>query len=328
MIVDAEVYELTGPGDLVTRTERLDLSQLDPNAVAARTLVSAISPGTELAAFLGYPPLRPMQTYPRVIGYCNVAEVVAVGDAVTDLEPGSRVLSFQSHRSAFICARADVTPLPATADIIACSAAYFFHLGYAAVLRARPAPDQHVAVIGLGTIGLATVAVAAMAGARVTAVSGRESAPAPEMGACQQLTPSQAEGTLGGDIDTVITTSNRWADWRLALTCARHGGTVASLGFPGRGEPPPDFNPLDSRWLYDKQLAIVGCGLIPDATDPAAGNWYDIKTTLPLIISRVLDHTLPARRLVSEVVSSRALAKTYERLAAREPGLITCVLEW
>lgn len=324
MTTPATVYELTGPGDLVTRQESLDTDNLGPNEVAARTLVTAVSPGTEVAAFIGLPPLRPMQVYPRVVGYCNIAEVIEVGPAIVDLQPGARIASFQSHRSAFICDRAEATALPPTADITSCSVAYLFHLGYAAALRTKLVAGQDIAVVGLGAVGLATVAVAAMAGARVTAVSARDWPPAIEMGAHRMIGPTETTAAF----DTVFTTSNRWSDWQLALSLARHGGTIASLGFPGRGEPPPEYNPVDSRWLYDKQLAILGCGSVAEPAGSSTGDWFDIGKTFPFVLSRVLDRALPARRLISEVVSADNLATVYRRLAARERGLITCALEW
>ena len=64
------------------------------NEIIAKTILSAISPGTELAAYMGQPPLRPsIQQYPRLLGYCNVARVVAVGRAVKDCRMGDSVLT-------------------------------------------------------------------------------------------------------------------------------------------------------------------------------------------------------------------------------------------
>src|SRR5689334_8047017 len=106
--MESAVYELTGPRNLVIRSSTLDLMGLNETQIAGKTLVSVLSPGTELAAYRGDPPLRPGNPYPRLVGYCNVASVLAAGSAVSDLRPGDRVITFQSHRSAFICAASEV----------------------------------------------------------------------------------------------------------------------------------------------------------------------------------------------------------------------------
>ena len=54
--------------------------------------MTAISPGTELAAYVGLPPLRDGPAYPRLQGYCNVGRVLTVGERVRHLVPGQRVL--------------------------------------------------------------------------------------------------------------------------------------------------------------------------------------------------------------------------------------------
>jgi len=321
MTLTADIYELRGTRDLHLRHETLDPDTLGANEVVARTLVSAISPGTEIAAFVGLPPLRPMKVYPRVTGYCNIAEVLAVDTGVSDVKPGDRIATFQSHRSAFICPRDDVMGiLPPDADIEACALAYMFHLGYVATLRAGLNPDDKVAVIGMGTVGLGTVAVCATAGAQVHAISDIAMVPAQAMGAHATMTKATALDSDAADADLVITTSNHWEDWELALSLARSEGSIAVMGFPGRGENAPAFNPLDSRWVYDKQLTIVGCGMNP------AGS--PLKESYPYILSKVADGTLPARKMIGDIVNWQNLAQVYERLAARETGLITCVLDW
>ena len=326
-MTDAVVWRLHGPHDL--RAEPEPLGAPGPGEIACRTVVSAVSPGTELAAWAGLPPLRPMQVYPRVNGYCNVAEVTAVGEGVEAVTPGDTVASFQSHRSAFVCpASAVAARLPEDADPVACSTTYLFHLGYAALLRAGLTAGHKVAVIGMGAIGLGTIAVAKLGGATTVALSNQDGALAEAMGA-DAVTPrdESARRTAGG-ADIVVVTANGWDDWRLALELARPGGTIAVLGFPGRGEAAPAFNPLDSRWLYDKQLAILGCGMVPEIEADARDLRFTLARTFPWLLERVAGGDLPARLLVSDVVRWDALPEVYRRLEEREKGLVTCVLDW
>lgn len=326
-MTEAVVWRLHGPRDL--RAEREPLAVPGAGEIACRTLVSAVSPGTEVAAWAGLPPLRPMRAYPRVNGYCSVARVTAVGAGVEALKPGDVVASLQSHRSAFVCpASAIPACLPDDADPVACATTYLFHLGYAALLRAGLTAGHKVAVIGMGAIGLGTVALARLGGATTVALTNQDGAAAEAMGAHAVVRKDASAADAAGGADIMVVTANGWDDWRLALELARPGGTVAVLGFPGRGEAAPAFNPLDSRWLYDKQLAILGCGMVPEIEADARDLRFTLARTFPWLLERVATGELPARRLVSDVVPWDTLPEVYKRLEVREKGLVTCVLDW
>lgn len=330
----ASVARLLEPGDLRFETEPLAWAK-GRGEILARTLWSAISPGTELAAFEGLPPLRPGRVYPRLMGYCNVAQVLAVGNDVADIAPGVRIVTWQSHRSAFVCKSADILAVLApTADARAATATYLFHLGLDAVQKAGLALGHRVAVLGLGALGLGAVAMAAKAGAHVTAISRRPAmtASAHAMGASafgDGADPTALATATGlGGFDCVVTTSNRWDDWQLALQLARRGGTIAVLGFPGRGAPAPDFNPLESRYFYDKQLRIMACGQ-PVARDlPPDEVRFTLKRNMPAIAEAIAADALPTAPLLTDEFPAARLADAYRALAARDGARVTAVLAW
>ncbi len=212
-----------------------------------------------MAAYKGAPPLRPMKVYPRLLGYCNVAEVVDVGVGVVGLNVGDRVYSHQSHRSEFVCDQSALITTPDGCDPAMMSTAYLYHLGYSALLKGRYKPGENLAVIGLGTLGLASVAVSRLMGASVLAVSGHAEVRdvAVSMGVDRvigkdvEAVIDASAGMAGGSgIDLVVLTSSTWDDYRLALETVRPGGCVCMLGFPGREDPIPPFNPLDSRYFF------------------------------------------------------------------------------
>ena len=262
--IEASVVYLNAPYELEFRKEVLAADGLGSGDILCETLVSAISPGTELGAFTGLPPLRPGTGYPRLMGYCNVSRILAVGTGVRDLQRGDRVLSFASHRSHFILQADDILlPVPAELDSDGVACTYLFQLGYDAVLRSAVRPGSRVLVVGLGVLGLASVAMAHVAGARVFALSDH---PVPrriaqEFGAVaafdrnslQELRDALADRKA----DVIVATTNGWQDWRICLEMAGLRGTIVSLGFPGRGEPPRADNPLDSEFFYAKQLQIM-----------------------------------------------------------------------
>jgi threonine dehydrogenase-like Zn-dependent dehydrogenase len=319
-------------------TETLDIANLDSNQIAAETLFSAISPGTEVSAFKGDPPLRPMKVYPRVVGYCNIAQIIAAGKKVKGYQVGDIILTHQSHRSAFICS-SDVilAKIPEEADLPQSSTTYLFHLGYNSLLRGDVRPGHNAAVLGLGTLGLTTVAVSKLFGTKTMALTGRESVfpIATDMGAdivvnkddpkLNQIISSNFYET---GIDLLVTTSNSWKDWKLALGIPRKMGKICVLGFPGRTHPVPDFNPLDSSTFYDKQLNIIACGYTPGNSLPPEDMRFNLKRNCRYLLDQILNGNLPAHKIISDVVAWTEIGDLYQALTKRKKGLITAVLKW
>jgi len=329
----AAVVYLNAPRSLEVRRETIDADLLAPADILCETLITAISPGTELAAYTGLPPLKDGAAYPRVQGYCNVARVLAVGAAVTIPRVGDRVLSFASHRSHFVLPAADVLLIldPGMAeDRIAC--AYLFHLGYNAVLRAAVTAGSRVLVIGQGALGIASTAMAALAGARVWALSDHPEARRRALAAGAReaharrdieslrhaLTPALA--------DVVIVTTNGWEDWSTALELAAMRGTIACLGFPGRSAPPGEFNPLSSRFFYVKQLRIEAVGMSPERAEARGFLRHNERDNLRFIAELLTEGRLDSRLLVSGEYAGTEVERAYRDLLARKDSPITYLL--
>jgi threonine dehydrogenase-like Zn-dependent dehydrogenase len=334
LTIESVVAVLEAPRRVLMRREMLQTS-LGPHDVLCATEVSVISPGTELAAFVGAPALRPGVGYPRLLGYCNVARILECGTAVKTVAPGARILTFASHRSHFVTSAEEILAV-LSADVpgkhAACS--YLFHLGYSAVLDSGLRAGSTVVVIGLGVLGLASIATAALAGADVIAVGDQAHSQriARELGARAVYGRADATALLEevgeARADAVITTSNAWSDWPLALQCAGMRATVAVLGFPGRNEPPPSFNPLDSQHFYTRQLRIVASGMQPQRADDRGYLRFNERTNLARLLRWIEQGRLSAGQLISGEVEGRELASAYERLLARAEPAVTFALRW
>jgi threonine dehydrogenase-like Zn-dependent dehydrogenase len=307
---------LDGAGDLRLEEKELDPGLLEPDQIYVETLVSALSTGTDLGNYAGdseYVPGAP--PYPRAVGYSNVGRVVRVGSDVRVVTAGARIFALKPHQSAYIARESEtLAPVPDGVRSEEASLAYLAQLGLAALQQAHCEPDDRVTVIGLGVIGLCTVAVAKMLGARVTAVANS----AIRAEAARRLGADAVEGGTAADI--VVLTANQWGAFRTAVEVAAPGGRIAILGFPGRGQPPPDFNPLDPRWLYAKQLSLIGAGRPPRGCD-VAGNLAFLLEQMGagnLRLESIISHRLPAGRM----------REAYELARAHDKHLLAAVFLW
>jgi len=333
----ARVAKLTAPYQIVFEEEPLDFSTLGDLDIAAVTEWSAISPGTEIAAYTGAPPLRSdIPAYPRLVGYCNVARVVAVGKNITNIASGDRIVTYQPHRSHFVVDLSSViTVVPENLDSRLAAVTYLFHLGYDALMKGGAIAGTNAIVIGLGALGLGAVAVANMAGVRVAAVSSQavQYQRAMRMGAAVTLNRDYSPDELsrfGGDsgIDLAVVTTNSWDDYLLALNAVRQGGVICLLGFPGRLSGVPTFNPLEAELFYRKQLTIRAVGMAPTSDVPASEIRFTDKRNMSYLIERIAAGILPAEELISAEYDADRLKDAYDDLVERRKNPITYLLRW
>lgn len=325
---------LYGARDLRIVEEALPV-ELGPHQVFVETEVTALSTGTDLANYDGRSEELPnAPPYPRAVGYSNVGVVTMTGTHVTRLALGDRVFSTRPHQSGYL---ADETDLLVKVDprvsAEQASLAYLTHLGAAALRKVRYQPGESVLVIGLGVIGLCTVALASSLGASVEAVANHpqrlklaQKMKAQQAWDATSLDPSSVFSGRGADI--VILTANTWAAYRTALEAATHSGRIALLGFPGRAQPQPDFNPLDAQWIYGKQLTVAGAGFAPRVECAPEEIRFNLRRSLEDILARLADQRIDFAPLISHRIMASSIRDGYEMAIAHDKSLTAAVFLW
>src|SRR3989344_144536 len=323
MLLQGKSITLPRPRKIALKELRVATSKLKPTEIVAKTLFSAISQGTETAAYRGDPPLRPGIAYPRLVGYCNVAEVVQVGKFVKTIRPGDRVLTHQSHRSIFsIQEREVLARIPKKVPSEEAAVTYLYHLGLNALQTIPLKPELPVAVIGLGILGLGAVEQAKNLKLNVSAFSNSQYKLqlAKELGA-KKVHLKRKSKKLENLANLVITTSNSWEDWRLALRLVRPRGTISVIGFPGRGLKAPNFNPLDPRFFYYKKISIVPVGV--SSIGRTEEEMLSIRKKNCSKILRLMKlKRLNPRRLISGIYDYRDIKLAYEKILSKDSRTI------
>lgn len=160
----------TAPGSVSIIEE--ELPPPDPGQVVVQTVLSAISPGSELLFYRGqHPPdisidatipaLQGKIGYPMKYGYSLVGRVAALGPAVDSGWQDRLVFAFHPHESHFTTTPDDLMPLP---QGISPEDAVFLPNMETAVnfaMDGAPLIGENVLIFGQGVVGLLTAAVLA-----------------------------------------------------------------------------------------------------------------------------------------------------------------------
>ena len=252
---------MSGPGkvDFI----EIPVGQPGPGQVLARTVISGISHGTEMMAYVGGNPfmaktLTPERTFRRKVrgdrefypylfaGYDAVGTVEAIGDGVSKYRPGDRVWCEVTHQTAFLFQEdaPNAFRLPETIHDDEALMLNLTSVSYGAVLDAEIKLGDAVAIIGGGTVGQTAVQMAHLSGARTVilveslaerrAFAGTHTpVKAIDPLAAPSLAKAVVDANDGAAPDVVIETSGNVAGLRSAVQCAGIGGAVVAAGAYG-----------------------------------------------------------------------------------------------
>lgn len=324
-----------GPRRIGVRRE--PLPPLRAGEALVRTRLSAISSGTELAAYRGrldpglprdesLPALRAGTfRFPFPYGYASVGVVERLGAPAppgagaapaASLSPGDRVFAFVPHRTAFTAAAADLErPPPEVPDE---RAALFPYLETAVnlLLDGRPLAGERVVVLGQGALGLALTALLARFPLDDLATGdpdpGRR-ARSKEFGASSSVPPDEAESALGARADLIYEVSGNPAALDRALRLAAPEGRIV-VGSWLAGRPAP----LDLGGAFHRgRLRLVSSQV---SRLPPLGPAWSVarrrKTAWRLLAEVPLERLVTLRAPFAEAASAYASLDRGEALAA------------
>ncbi|WP_367888206.1 zinc-binding dehydrogenase [Bacillus wiedmannii] len=149
-----ERYKLVLEGPKQFKWEKCEIKPIQHDEIIIKTIAGAISIGAELPQYSGSDVTDTNPIYPRKTGYESYGEVIQVGNKVTNVNVGDKVVSFYGHETIGIVTGYKVIRVPsyikpkvALLSILSCDAAK-------GVLKIDPRQDEKVLITGMGVIGL------------------------------------------------------------------------------------------------------------------------------------------------------------------------------
>ena len=339
-----KIAMLHGPRDLRIEEQPLDTANLKPDELWIETEITAFKIGTDRGNYEGADPVPGAPDYPRWVGDSSLGIVRAVGSAVERFQEGDRVVTRQPHQSEYVMAESGgVVKVPAGVHPEDAVYANLYALSARCYQRAYFQPGENVAVVGLGVLGLGAVALGPHFGARVVGLGNspirlrmaeRMGGHAAYMTDDPELDTKLEAFTDGVGIDLVILTANPWPAYRTALEVVRPNGRVSIVSLLGRGEAPPDFNPLAMEWFYRKGLSLIAVSgpagyLYPQASGRTElHNRFDPDEAAAFMLSLMADGRLEPKRLVTHRFHYSEMAKAYEMAYRREKTMLGVIFQW
>jgi threonine dehydrogenase-like Zn-dependent dehydrogenase len=202
---------------------------LGPDEVEGPTLVTLVSPGTELAVYQG---LHAATRFPCGTGYAAIFRVESVGSDVKGLRPGDMAFCMGNHRSHQRARAADALQVP---EGLAPEVAVFARLmgvSMSTLTTTAARPPETVLVTGLGLVGHLAAQVFAACGYDVIGVDPAE----PRRRAAERRGPSRVlaavDPSLAGRVALCVECSGHEAAVLDACCVVRKGGEVVLVGVP------------------------------------------------------------------------------------------------
>lgn len=337
---------------------------VEPGMVRIRTLVSLISPGTELRLYRGEPMVesvwdafadidaattdgmcvvpeyrvssrnRPSDAkFPVNCGYNLVGEVIEVGDGVGSLTVSDRVFALARHQPVVDVREWQAIKVPKGVPTKAAAFGYLPTLGLHALRRGDFIPGLNVAVIGLGLIGFGAALVADAIGAYVTCLEinpvRRERAAAALPGALI-LDP-----TRKGFEDALM---DRFQPFGIDVVIeAAVGSAPLDLGMrilddQGRmvaiALHPEDVGPLLAADFYNKQPSILGTSNAP-YEDPAKRlTRFTSISNVQYLFELYGRNRLPFEAMHTDTYAADAIENAFGDLEAADRDMIGVLLHW
>jgi len=341
--MDRQALYFTGPRQVAMQNETLPAPAF--GQVLVKTIMSAISPGTELLVYRGLAPLDLARdetiaalagdfSFPLKYGYAAVGQVLELGPGVAPAWKGRLVFAFQPHASHFLAAPDELLRLPAGLNP---EEAVFFpnmETALTLLLDGQPLMGEQVAIFGQGIVGLLLTALISrlpLSSLVTLDLYPRRRLLSEDLGAHLSLDPSapdvvdrlaaglKANGPCPG-ADLCYEISGNPAALDLAIAATGFSGRVVIGSWYGLKRA--ELN-LGGRFHRSRMRLISS--QVSSINPELSGRWD--KTRLYHLTWQMLARVQPARFITQRLPIGQA-AQAYELLDRHPEGAIQVILTY
>lgn len=326
--------DFVAKGKAEFREVEADIGALAPDQVLLKTDCTLISPGTEFACISGMDPSG--MNFPKTLGYSAVARVLKTGSAVTSLHEGDRCLCYHSsHRNYLVMpesnlVRIEYDDLPAE-EAVFCVVGC---MGFQGVRRCRPEFGESLMVMGLGLLGQFAIQTARLSGCfpviGMDFIEARRKI-ALETGADAAFSPDEPELkdkimvlTAGRGCDSVVEITGNPQAVVQGLGLTARFGRFSLVGCSRTPTEKIDFYNL----VHRPGISVIGAHNMARPLQERRPGVWTMKEDMAVLLRYMAAGRLHSRQLITMVADPSESPGIYDRLYARDPGLLGVVFNW
>lgn len=299
---------------------------LQNNQVRGRTLVSLISPGTELAVLKN---TSGQFSFPTGLGYACVFEIEEIGSNVVNLKVGDKVFYSGSHKSIQVANEQEVVKLPSHLDPKIAVFARLMGVSMSTLTTTTARPPQTVVVTGLGLVGHLAAQIFTACGYQVLAVDPSEEKRIITQAAglkniYQDFTPILENHK--GKVSLVVECSGHEDAIRSACQVVRKKGEVVMVGVPWSKRS--EFAAFDLLHLVFHNFVVLRSGWeweIPKLDqDYKEGS---LRSNYEGAMRWLADNKINVKNL-AEIRSPKNPQQTYDDIINQKIQGLSCIFDW
>ena len=307
--------------------------------VLVRTVCGGISPGTERANITGNPNVAGKSKhdvpFPRQCGYSTAGIVEAVGEGVTSVAVGDRVIAYWTkHRSLQTVPEDQVVKI--TSDRISFEEAALIFISVfplAAIRKTRLEIGESALVMGCGLLGQFAVRLLRAAGAvPIIAADPVESRRAEALagGADYALDPTAPDFAetvkriTGKGAKVCIEVTGVGAGLDGALDCMAKFGRVALLGCTRDKEFTIDYY----RKVHCPGITLIGAHTMARPEKESHSGWFTHRDDILSVMKLVESGRLDIKSMIGGVYSPVDCAEVYDHIINDRSFPTAAIFDW
>jgi predicted dehydrogenase/threonine dehydrogenase-like Zn-dependent dehydrogenase len=268
---------------------------------------------------------------PLPLGYCNVGQVIAIGDGVTEFTIGDRVSSNGQHAEYVNLPKNLVAKIPNNVTDEEASFTVIGSIGLQGIRLCKPNYGETIVVFGLGLIGLLTAQMLVANGCRVIGIDIDDN----KCLLAEQWGVNTINPSLGDTVKQVLSITNEIGADAVIITASAKNNDIISQSaqmsrMRGRvilvGVVGLDINRAD---FYEKELSFqVSCSYGPGRYDeqyeqggvdyPLGFVRWTEKRNFEAVLHALGSGQLHVKDLISEVVELEKYHEIYDKIGTSD----------
>lgn len=314
-------------------------TEIGRTQVKVKTSFSTVSCGTEKANITGDPNVAPGDKeavlFPRQLGYSSSGIVIEVGEEVTSVKPGDRVVMYWSKHSEYnILDEENVIKIEdENVSMQEAAVSFITTFPMAAIRKTRLEIGESVLVMGLGLLGQLGIKLSKAAGAvpivAVDPVKERREE-ALRNGADFAFDPfeegfaSKVKEVTNGGVNVCIEVTGVGSGLDRALDCMAKFGRVALLGCTRSSDFTIDYY----KKIHGPGITLVGAHTMARPNVESHAGWFTHRDDIKAVLKLILGGRINISEMIKEVHSPADCTEVYTRLVNDKNFPILVQFDW